>query len=190
MDHFYEVVRVMNEVSTVHVNIMMLPQKFAELHGLAVRIASEIEGPSVAVQALFEGMSGNMFQYSPEQKAILDNPNLPWSSNLLHRRSPELKRKVYRGEMLKVLDDGTTVLADPPELIAREENNWKGWNCYIGVENLVIDYAGRIRRGWCNVGGIIGNVQDDVFQFPQKPIVCSVAKCFCGIDIMSTKEKV
>jgi MoaA/NifB/PqqE/SkfB family radical SAM enzyme len=189
-DHFFEVVKLLNSVTTVHVNIMMLPEKFDELHKLANRIASEIEGPSVAIQALFQGMSGTMFNYSTEQKKILDNPEFPWGTNLIHRRSAELKRNVYRGEMLKVLENGSMEMANPPELIAREENDWYGWKCHIGLENLVIDYTGNIRRGWCNVGGIIGNVQDDVFCFPKDPIVCSARKCFCGLDIMSTKERV
>src|SRR5690606_9507363 len=69
-DHFFEVVRILNEVTTVHVNIMMLPSKFEALHELAKRIAAQIEGVSVAMQALFENMGGTIFEYTPEQKAI------------------------------------------------------------------------------------------------------------------------
>lgn len=190
MDHFFKVVTLLNEVTTVHVNIMMLPEKFEALHGLAKRIASEVEGVSVAMQALFEGMSGRIFSYTSEQKAILDSPNLPWSQNLKYFRQKSVERKVYRGEMLKAFDDGRVEEANPPELVAKGENNWFGWNCHIGLENLVVDYDGNVMRGWCGVGGYLGNVKDDVFNFPERPVNCNKTNCHCGLDIMATKEKV
>lgn len=190
IEHFFNVVKLLNEVTTVHVNIMMLPEKFEQLHELAERIASQIEGVSVATQALFEGMSGKMFSYTPEQKTILDAPNLPWGTNLKYFQSPDKIRKVYRGEMRKIHTDGTKELANPPELIAKGENNWKGWNCHIGLENMVVDFDGNVMRGWCGVGGYIGKVSDEKFAFPTRPILCNTKNCYCGLDIMATKEKV
>lgn len=187
--HFFEVVKLLNYESTVHVNIMMLPGKFEELYGLATKIAAEIEGVSVAIQALFQDMSGKMFDYTPEQREMLNLQNFPWGQNILHRQSPKKTRKVYRGEMKKVFSDGSSEIVNTPELIAKRENNWKGWNCFIGLENLVIDFDGMIRRGWCGVGGIIGSITDPDFVFPNKPIVCNSNNCFCGLDIMSTKLK-
>lgn len=190
MDHFFEVVKLLNEVTTVHVNIMMLPEKFGPLYALASRIAAEIEGVSISIQALFENMSGNIFSYTDEQKNLLDNPNLPHGSNLKYFQSPSKISKIYRGEMRKIYDDGSNEVAIPPELIAKGENGWLGWECYAGIENLVVDFDGNVRRGWCGVGGVIGNISDTNFSFPNKPILCSVSKCFCGLDIMSTKERV
>lgn len=186
-DHFFEVVKIMNEVATVHVNLMMLPAKFEELHELAKKISSQIEGVSVAMQALFENMAGKMFEYTPEQKAILDNPVLPWGQNILYPQPEGKIRKVYRGEMKKVYEDGSTEMANPPELIARAENNWFKWECHIGLENLVIDFHGHVMRGWCGVGGVIGKVDDPNFVFPDKPITCMTKNCYCGLDIMATK---
>jgi hypothetical protein len=90
--------------------------------------------------------------------------------------------------MKKVYQDGTHEIANPPELIAQGLNNWQGWNCNIGLENIVVDFSGQVRRGWCGVGGVIGNVSDPVFNFPEKPILCNVKNCYCGLDIMATKE--
>jgi organic radical activating enzyme len=189
MDHFFEVVKILNEVTTVHVNIMMLPSQFKELHAFSEKIAAQVEGVSVALQALFEGMSGKIFEYTAEEKLILDTQNLPWRKDLKFFPKPGKRKNVYRGEMLQVSSDGKQEKVNPPELIAKGENNWFGWDCHIGVENLVIDYKGSIRRGWCNVGGIIGNVNDESFAIPEKPVRCTSMNCFCGFDIMATKTR-
>jgi organic radical activating enzyme len=186
-NHFFEVVKLLNEVTTVHVNIMMLPEQFEGLYQLASRIASEVEHISIAMQPLFENMDGKIYGYSQEQKEILDTQELPWGQNIKYNRSPDLIRKVYRGEMSKLLADGTRETISPPELIARRENNWFGWQCQIGIENLVIDAVGNIKRGWCGVGGILGMIQDPNFKFPVNPITCNVTNCYCGLDIMATK---
>ncbi len=188
-DHFFNVVKLLNEVTTVHVNIMMLPEKFEFLHALANRIASEVEGVSVAMQALFTQMSGEIFPYTPEQKDILDNPQFPWGQNILYHRPKQLDRKIYRGEMKMVFSDGTVQEANPPEIIAKGENNWLGWKCHMGLENIVVNYHGQVQGGWCGVGGIIGNITDEDFKFPDQAILCTAPKCFCGLDIMSTKER-
>lgn len=189
-EHFFKVVTLLNEVTTVHVNIMMLPSEFDELHRLAEKIASEVEGISVSMQALFENMNGSIYKYTQEQQNLLNSPQLSWGSNLIYFRKEATPRKVYRGEMAKVLPNGSSESVNPPELIARGENNWKGWNCHIGLENLVVNFDGHVMRGWCGVGGVIGNVQDEVFKFPDEPIRCSSANCYCGLDIMATKVKV
>ncbi|MES2528054.1 MAG: radical SAM protein [Bdellovibrionota bacterium] len=188
MDHFFEVVKILNEVTTVHVNIMMLPEQFSELYAFGAKIAAEIDGPSIALQALFENMSGVIFNYSPEEKRILDTQDLPWGKNIKFRGRAGKTRKVYRGEMKKIYADGKAEKVNPPELIARGENNWVGWDCNIGLENLVVDLNGNVLRGWCGVGGVIGNVSDEDFQMPTRPILCTSRNCFCGFDIMATKS--
>jgi organic radical activating enzyme len=187
-DHFYEVVKLLNHEKTVHVNIMMLPSQFEKLHDLSKRISSEIEGISVSMQALFEEMSGGIFSYPPEQKKILDEQTLPWGQNLKHFQNPQKVRKVYRGEMKKIYQDGATQVVVAPELIAKAENNWNGWKCYAGLENIVIDFHGNVKRGWCGVGGNIGNVSSPDFELPKRPILCNSNSCHCGLDIMATKE--
>lgn len=188
-DHFFDVVKLLNEVTTVHVNIMMLPEKFEDLYLLARKISSEVEGISVAIQALFENMSGGIFNYTPKQQMILDQPALPFGTDLKYFRSPHVGKRIYRGEMAKVYRDGRSEIVQPPELIARGENNWVGWDCYIGLENIVVDFHGNVRRGWCGVGGVIGNVSDPELKIPSKPILCTSQNCFCALDLMATKVK-
>jgi hypothetical protein len=42
-------------------------------------------------------------------------------------------------------------------------------------------------RGHCEAGGPLGNFTDPDLRFPLERIVRNIQKCFCGLDIMSTK---
>jgi hypothetical protein len=97
----------------------------------------------------------------------------------------------------------------PHLFIANKLNSWKGWKCYAGVEQIVVDVDGSVWRGWCKVGELLGWVDkvkiDTGFgshatatkpglpvqiDFPKDPIICDKDFCHCNFDIMSTKEKV
>jgi len=188
MEHFYDVAALLNQTVTTHINIMMLPNKFEELYEFAKRLASEIEGISISMQPLLENMSGSMFEYTKEQLIILNEHSLPWSENIIHKPRADRKTKIYRGELLKVDYSGNKTKTNSAELITRGENNWQGWNCWAGIENIVIDKEGQMFRGWCLQGGTFGNIYED-FTLPKKPIYCQASFCHCGLDIMSTKKK-
>ena len=75
-------------------------------------------------------------------------------------------------------------------LISTQENNWKGWKCYAGVEQIIVDLDGRVWRGWCKVGKQLGWIQRGRrLVFPKDPIICTKDFCHCNFDIMCTKEK-
>ena len=67
-------------------------------------------------------------------------------------------------------------------------NDWYGWKCYAGLENLVIDWDGTILRGWCRVGKEIGNAYKE-YTLPYRPVLCNKNFCHCNFDIMCKKEK-
>lgn len=89
-----------------------------------------------------------------------------------------------------VTPQGEKIPIAPQRFISAGENNWHGWNCHVGLEQIVIDMGGNIYRGWCLAGGIIGKIFDENLNLPDKPILCPVKKCHCNLDIMATKEKV
>ena len=106
-----------------------------------------------------------------------------------HELKGEKEKKVYRGPMKFQTQEGNEDIYDVPEMIAHKLNNWKGWHCYAGVENLAIDFHGYMRRAWCGAGNVyIGNIMDDL-TLPTTPIICEVSKCHCGFDMMCTKSK-
>jgi len=189
-DHFFEVVKLMNDHATVHVNIMMLGSNFEESYELGAKIADKIMGVSVSLQPLLENMDGEIYDYTTEQKEILDNQTITYNENPEFKEPEGKTRKDYRGRMIYRREDQSLELTSTTKLVLQKLNSWTGWKCYAGIENLVIDYVGNIRRGWCGEGGVIGNIRDEELSLPIEPIICAKQYCNCGLDIMCTKERI
>ena len=75
------------------------------------------------------------------------------------------------------------------EVIASRLNNWKGWKCSAGVNNLHITADGNIYTGTCKVGGLKGNVFDSGVIFPEHWITCTKDWCMCAPEMQLLKSK-
>lgn len=73
-------------------------------------------------------------------------------------------------------------------LVIRDKPVFKGRRCWAGIDILVIDSHGRISRGWCGQGGIIGSIYELPIQWPKEPIVCNKEICSNGFDQLAKKE--
>jgi MoaA/NifB/PqqE/SkfB family radical SAM enzyme len=182
--HFIEVVKIVSSALRTHVNIMMSPEKFDFCFDVAKKI-KEVGNVSIALQPLIHDFGDTLYDYTDEQKEIFNSQqdllkDIKFDNNFEH----------YRGAMKKVFPDGKTQMVSAHGFIANGSNNWFGWNCYAGVEQLIVDRDGSIHRGWCKVGDPIGYIWDNDIAFPTAPIVCNKIMCHCNYDIMSTKEKV
>ena len=85
--------------------------------------------------------------------------------------------------------DGTTKNLSYNSLAMNNLNQFQGWYCSAGMEQLIIDVTGNIFRGHCRVGGKIGNIMDDFFEFPNEPILCTRLACVNGFDINASKAQ-
>ena len=92
--------------------------------------------------------------------------------------------------MKAIYSDNTTKVTSAHRFINEGTNNWSGWNCWVGVEQLIVDMDGHYYRGWCKVGGRLGKIDVLPLHFPTAPVLCNKTMCHCNFDIMSTKEKV
>ena len=126
-----------------------------------------------------------LFDYTPEQQAVFENQ---WHLITKHIKFTK-SFPYYRGAMRMINSDGTTKVQAAHKFIADKTNDWSGWKCYAGVEQLIVDMNGIIHRGWCKVGKHIGHINDTVLKLPTTPIICSKTMCHCNYDIMSTKEQ-
>ena len=183
-DHFCQVVEILHEQVRVHVNVMMKSENWALCMNLANRI-KEIGNCSLALQPLAHELSGELYDYSPGQHYIFSHQHKLISSQIKYTNAFE----VYRGAMQTVAADGTTAARTAHSFINRNTNNWEGWDCFAGVEQLIVDLDGLIWRGWCRVGGPIGRIGDTGFSLPTRPVLCNSNRCHCNFDIMSTKER-
>lgn len=181
-DHYLAVAKILENKFRLHLNIMMSPDKFDQCYSVAER-ATTLENTSIALQPLIVDFGEVLFEYTDTQKKIMENQweligsKIKWTKHMEN----------YRGVMKLIYPNDTSLKVPPHELIARGKNYWAGWDCYAGVEQLIVDLDGSIHRGWCKVGGKIGSIYDEFINFPTAPVRCNKLMCHCNFDIMSTK---
>ena len=74
------------------------------------------------------------------------------------------------------------------DITVRQENSYQGWQCYAGLESLMINWDGEVHRATCRVGGSLGNIYNNTFEPPSEAIICTRKFCTCVADIPLTKE--
>ena len=183
-DHFVNVVRLLNNDVRTHVNIMMSPQKFDYCYAVANKVKN-LGNISMALQPLIHDFGDTLFDYNDFQKKIFEKQHELITKHIKFTKNFDY----YRGAMRMVYETGETAISSAHRFISENTNDWSGWKCHAGLEQLIVDMDGSIHRGWCKVGESFGNITDDTINFPTQPIVCNKKMCHCNFDIMSTKEK-
>ncbi len=84
-----------------------------------------------------------------------------------------------------VIDDEKVIHAN--DVIKLHFNKFKGWDCNVGLESLMINWDGEVHRATCRVGGSLGNIYQDTFIAPTSTINCTREWCTCAADIPITK---
>lgn len=87
-----------------------------------------------------------------------------------------------------VLDDKEFMHSN--DVIKLHLNRFKGWNCYAGLESLMINWDGEVHRATCRVGGSLGNIYQGTFTVPTSTVTCDREWCTCSADIPLTKQSV
>lgn len=186
-DKFLSVIKEVNGEFRTHVNIMMNPDTWDECIQLAERIPNECHNISLALQPLMEGLGEEetVFPYTEEQQQVLDKQHhlygkhIKWNTDF----------PVPRGAMEMIdTENNKKEISSAHRLISNKINDWSGWHCYAGLENLVVDHDGSLWRGWCREGGSLGNAFIK-YELPIMPVLCTKKFCHCNFDIMSKKEQ-
>ncbi len=190
-DHFYQIVELCSKHIRTHVNFMMHPQYFVECLTLAYKV-KDLEGISIAIQPLTDDMGSDLkdknrdlFAYTKTQNKVIETQNAFLAKQIKNNAQFES----YRGAMSMVRIDGSRSSMAPQRFIAAGTNSWEGWSCHVGLEQIVVDTAGDIYRGWCKVKGKVGHISDKELRLPVSPVVCDKSHCHCNFDIMATKTK-
>ena len=184
--HFIEVVKIMSQQCRTHVNVMMHydPKIWPRCQTVAESVI-EIPNISLALQPLIIDFGETLYTYTDEQTEYIDRQWHNLAINIKHTK----EWKLYRGsmDMIDTVNNKTTN-SSAHRFIAENTNNWKGWECYSGVEQIVVDFDGTVMIGWCRVGGSLGNMKDPTnIAWPSKPVTCNKSYCHCNFDIMSKK---
>lgn len=185
IDHFCEVVATLCRDVATHVNVMMHPDEthWVTCLGVARRVCV-IGNASISLQPLLHDLANERYDYSAEQQYVFDH-----QASLFNVHYDKPFNSYYRGSMLAMQDDKALRAIPPNDFISSDTNNWLGWECWTGVEQLAVDKDGTIWRGWCRVGGRLGNVHDPELVLPLTPVVCDKSRCHCNFDIMCTKRR-
>jgi MoaA/NifB/PqqE/SkfB family radical SAM enzyme len=181
-DHFCKVIEILRLEVRTHVNIMMNPDQWDLCMDVAEKV-KDIGNASIALQPLIHDLASELYDYTPEQHKILNDQHELIGSKIKWVKGFDY----YRGAMKAVKNDGSFTPRTAHSFIAKNTNNWLGWECFAGVEQLIIDIDGSVWRGWCRVGGRIGFINDPNLTLPTNSTVCNKNLCHCNFDIMSTK---
>ena len=76
-------------------------------------------------------------------------------------------------------------------MIAVGVNRFRDWQCWIGIDSMLIDAKGTVKGGSaCNLGKVYGNFyQDDPrgWDWTPQPTICQYHSCGCGNDLSARK---
>jgi MoaA/NifB/PqqE/SkfB family radical SAM enzyme len=183
--HFIDVVKILHDDVRTHVNIMMSPEKFDHCYAVANKVKN-LGNISMALQPLIHDFGDTLYDYNDFQKKIFDKQHELITKHIKFTKSFDY----YRGAMRMINADGGDRVSSAHRFISDKTNDWSGWKCYAGVEQLIVDMDGSIYRGWCKEGGMLGHIADPGLNLSIQPIVCSKTMCHCNFDIMSTKEAI
>jgi organic radical activating enzyme len=185
-DHYYKVVELLYKNISTFCNIMMLPSKFESTKKLGMKIIDNLREPIV----FFELLLGNLFSkhsfsndYSKKQ---IDE--LRELYDYVKSVTDVKKKYLYRHFMTNGYSDTTSDTYSAGEYIVNEINNWKGWICWAGLEQIIVNSNGGVFRAWC-VQDWLGNIDQDFIRFPKYPVFCNKDNCHCGSDIRIKRQK-
>jgi pyruvate-formate lyase-activating enzyme len=154
-----------NNVS-VNITVNMLPERWQEIEELIEKIKTLWPEQNVHRKMLFEDPAINKMplEYTPVQ---------------------QIKLKRQSGELI-ITENGIEEFTDFQTLILEGKNKFTGYKCSAGIEQLIVDAWGRVKRGHCNQGGLVGKIGEG-YIWSSEPVICKAEACRNGFDINATK---
>ena len=190
-EQYFNNVKAAAKVTRVGANIMMLGSHWLQ----CVKVYEELSQykefttkPWRINNWLGKDNNGSDY-YTPEQLAWFDNVELPPESSKVfpasNRRLPNLNAKF-------ILDDGTVDIKNQASLyLNRRQTDFNGYECEIGLRSLFISALGDVKRGNCNVGGVIGNINTpELIRWPTESVICPYSICGCVGDVNINKRRI
>tara|TARA_B100001287_G_scaffold259731_1_gene247169 strand:- start:1140 stop:1484 length:345 start_codon:yes stop_codon:yes gene_type:complete len=85
-------------------------------------------------------------------------------------------------------DDGSIEDVNQNDLLATNNNKFKGWICWAGLQEIYIEPNGTVWRCVKRAGTPLGSIQGG-FKLLEKPMPCNKKDCTCGADLLISKAK-
>ncbi len=153
----------------ITITASMLPDRWSEIEEMIAKIQSLWPDQDVVKKAVYQDpvVNSKLVNYSEVQLKMLQRKD---------------------GPMKFVAEDGAEYYTDIQTMALLNKNKFQGWQCYAGIEQLVIDAYGKIGRAHCRAGRPIGHLGEKL-SWPIEPIVCQFDSCTNGFDFSATKIK-
>ena len=190
-DHIIAVNEIMQKTDTL-VTIFVTTQTDARLFQKAVIGHYKILSKATAISTL-KVINGptSLQPYTLEQLSIIQK-NLYVRSPKWKLQSPEKFKSIkdilqHHSEIILEFSDGSIQQGEAQKLIDHGLNKFKGWECDIGKDLMIIE-VDKIYRGVCKQDGSIFNILDDNITWKTEGVICQKDNCNCGIDIQEPKR--
>lgn len=198
-DDFIEKLQSVGKVTYPSVRVMMDPLHWDDTVDWIEKVKEKTEAKIELVQ--IDEQYGSQpkklaeIPYTEDQLSYINNFE-PYDNEWNKKKVIDELNPLYRrpkGEKIISFEDGSTeILRSIAPYINAGQTNFFNYMCKIGSESLFIHQSGKIKRGNCSVGGVIGNIdnwQNIDWKDLKRPVKCDIAKCHCGADVQITKWK-
>lgn len=182
----------LTQTSWVNLDLMMNPSYWDEIIELGESFKDK---PNIAVTYLpiqkdFGNGANGLIDYTEQQLEFLKNPPNYWGKfQPAKHKLEKCKGQFGRGLKFMETSEGTRQL-DYKYLIANDLNRFKGYECNLGMEGLIVEINGDIYNAYCHVGGVVGNIFTGEYNLTDTPTICPANYCSCSVDIEISKRKI
>ena len=169
---------------TVFCYVTAPPSHFDQALAAHKRILTEASWVMSFLKPIFVGWESDnhLADYTDEQLSILQR-------NVMIKDSVYKKEIVTYPEVIELhMSDQSVQMVYPYTLLAQGLNQYKGWECDIGQNAIIIDHT-KIYRSLCRVGGVIGDAQEHVL-FVKDSVICPNDRCVCGHGLQENKRRI
>ncbi len=198
------------ERKRLHVHIMMLPQHFPEAEALIAELQK------FKVQFALRKIRPSYQRIEPYQKSMVapfyymvmpfEKPGVirthengegsdysgdgAYYSEEEHQWLKERLTKANFENVITYAQKDSEVISQKENVnnyLANQENQYKDWICWAGIQSLFIGADGRVAVASCKAK-ILGTIFDG-FEMPTEPTKCPRRWCTCAADLNTTKIK-
>lgn len=102
-----------------------------------------------------------------------------------------MKSSSFHNVLFHELQDVGALVERPAnvnDLLMGEQNDFRGWECWAGLQNITIDANGDVWRAICRQGEKLGSIYTE-FDVAQTTVTCAKARCTCAADLHLSKAR-
>ena len=101
--------------------------------------------------------------------------------------------EVYQETMVKEVvggvNDFEVLQFSHNEYVNNLKNMFTGWECTMGINHILVDPYGNIRKSACKQAKVIGNIVNFKGLPEMVPEICTIKYCTCTNDVLIPKIK-